>query len=369
MVYLKELTIDGCGHYGIAAPAVKKKEYLYTYLRITDINDDGTLNKNSLMSVDSPNAFKYILKPNDIVFARTGASTGRNYFYDFRDGQLVYAGFLIKFSIDSNKVNPLFIKYYCQSKKYWDWINIYNSGSTRGNINAQTLGNMKIDLPSREQQNFLVKILYSIDEKIRLNQKINDNLFEQTKTIFEKYFPNINNGSDIIGKIIIPKRGKNLLSKDAILGNIPVIAGGIEPSIYHNKANTIPPVLTISASGANAGYINLWNCAVWSSDSSFIDSSMTSNVYFWYILLKNRQQEIFDAQTGSAQPHIYPKHIAELKINIPSKETIENFTFVVTPFFELISKNLFENDKLSRLRNSILPKLISGNISIDNLKI
>ena len=176
MVYLKELTIDGCGHYGIAAPAVKKKEYLYTYLRITDINDDGTLNKNSLMSVDSPNAFKYILKPNDIVFARTGASTGRNYFYDFRDGQLVYAGFLIKFSIDSNKVNPLFIKYYCQSKKYWDWINIYNSGSTRGNINAQTLGNMKIDLPSREQQNFLVKILYSIDEKIRLNQKINDNL-------------------------------------------------------------------------------------------------------------------------------------------------------------------------------------------------
>ena len=209
---------------------------------------------------------------------------------------------------------------------------------------------------------FLTTFLLNIYDK-------NDNLFEQTKTIFEKYFPNINNGSDIIGKMIIPKRGKNLLSKDAILGNIPVIAGGIEPSIYHNKANTIPPVLTISASGANAGYINLWNCAVWSSDSSFIDSSMTSNVYFWYILLKNRQQEIFDAQTGSAQPHIYPKHIAELKINIPSKETIENFTFVVTPFFELISKNLFENDKLSRLRNSILPKLISGNISIDNLKI
>ena len=137
MKYLKELTVDGAGHYGISAPAVKKEKNLYTYLRITDINDNGTLNKNKLMGVDSPNAFKYILKPNDIVFARTGASTGRNYFYDIRDGELVYAGFLIKFSIDSKKVNPLFIKYYCQSKLYWNWINTYNNGSTRGNINAR----------------------------------------------------------------------------------------------------------------------------------------------------------------------------------------------------------------------------------------
>ena len=241
--------------------------------------------------------------------------------------------------------------------------------SAQPGLSVKTLGEQEIKLPNLENQKKVVKILDNIDKKIVLNKKINDNLEQQAKTIFKKYFPNINSGSDVIGKMIIPRRGKILLSKDAVFGNVPVIAGGIEPSIYHNKANTVSPVLTISASGANAGYINLWNCAVWSSDSSFIDSSMTSNVYFWYILLKNRQQEIFDAQTGSAQPHIYPKHIAELKINIPSKEIIENFTFVVTPFFELISKNLFENDKLSRLRNSILPKLISGNISIDNLKV
>ena len=79
MALLKSLSVDGKGSYGIAAPAVEKDNRLYTYLRITDIRDDGTLNTNEMKSVDDPDASKYILSPNDIVFARTGASTGRNY--------------------------------------------------------------------------------------------------------------------------------------------------------------------------------------------------------------------------------------------------------------------------------------------------
>ena len=176
MTLLKCLTVDGRGSYGIAASAVERDERLYTYLRITDIRDDGTLNMNNLKSVDDPNASKYILHPNDIVFARTGASTGRNYFYDGSDGAFVYAGFLIKFSLDPQKVNPIYVKYYCQSTQYRSWIKSFSTGSTQGNINAQTLGNMDIPLPSREQQDYLVRVLSPIDEKIKLNQKINDNL-------------------------------------------------------------------------------------------------------------------------------------------------------------------------------------------------
>ncbi|MEG1470793.1 MAG: restriction endonuclease subunit S, partial [Anaerovoracaceae bacterium] len=173
---LAELTSDGKGSYGIAASAVDYSEKLYTYLRITDINDDGTLNKASLKSVDNINAKKYVLHPNDIVFARTGGSTGRNYFFDGSDGEFVYAGFLIKFSIDEKKVNPKFIKYYCQSDLYKGWITSFNTGSTRGNINAQTYGNMEIVLPTREQQDYLVDILEPIDEKIKKNNAINENL-------------------------------------------------------------------------------------------------------------------------------------------------------------------------------------------------
>ena len=173
---LGDISKDGRGYYGIAASAVPFSSCLYTYLRITDINDDGTLNATDLKSVADDDAMHYLLKPNDIVFARTGASTGRNYFYDGTDGELVYAGFLIKFSIDPQKVNPRFVKYYCQSKTYYNWIESFNTGSTRGNINAQTLASMPIYLPEREYQDRVVSILDSIERKKRENSLINDNL-------------------------------------------------------------------------------------------------------------------------------------------------------------------------------------------------
>ena len=174
---LNSLTTNGRGIYGISAPAIDYSSELPTYLRITDINDDGTINKSELKSVDDDNSFKYKLEENDIVFARTGGSTGRNYFYDKRDGDFVFAGFLIKFNIDSAKVNPKFIKYYCQSQKYKDWVRSYNTGSTRGNINAQTYGKMIISVPPRAQQDGIVSLLSCIDEKITYNNRINDNLY------------------------------------------------------------------------------------------------------------------------------------------------------------------------------------------------
>ena len=173
---LGELSVTGKGNYGIAASGVPYSKELYTYLRITDITDDGRINFSSLTSVDDVNADKYLLQPNDIVFARTGGSTGRNYFYDGHDGKFVYAGFLIKFSIDPQKVNPKFIKYYCQSRDYKDWVSSYNTGSTRGNINAQTYAGLPIPILPREQQDGVVSILESIDTKIRENDRINENL-------------------------------------------------------------------------------------------------------------------------------------------------------------------------------------------------
>lgn len=173
---LGQLSKNGRGYYGIGASAVPYSDDLLTYLRITDIRDDGTLNISDLKSVAEPDAEKYLLEPNDIVFARTGASTGRNYFYDGRDGSLVYAGFLIKFSIDEELVNPKYIKHYCRSKNYWDWIAAYNTGSTRGNINAQTLASMPVMLPSRDYQDRTVSLLETIDDKIKINNRINENL-------------------------------------------------------------------------------------------------------------------------------------------------------------------------------------------------
>ena len=74
---LKDLTVNGKGEYGIGAPAVKYSPNLYKYLRITDIDDNGFINTNQMKSINDKNEEKYLLKANDIVFARTGNSTGK----------------------------------------------------------------------------------------------------------------------------------------------------------------------------------------------------------------------------------------------------------------------------------------------------
>ena len=242
------------------------------------------------------------------------------------------------------------------------------TGTVFGSVNKNDINGLEIDIPKEETvQKKIARYLSLIDDKIEENEKINKNLEQQAFALFDSSFPDIINGENIIGELITPKRGKSLLSKDAILGNIPVVAGGLEPSTYHNVSNTQAPVVTISASGANAGFVNLWNIPVWSSDSSFIDNSITPYVFFWYVMLKKRQKEIFDAQTGSAQPHIYPKHIAEMSISDVSEKRIYSFETQVSPFFNFIGKNKNESVRLSEIRDFLLPKLISGEIDVSSI--
>ena len=378
---LKDLTVDGKGSYGIGAPAVPYQEDKLTYLRITDINDDGSLNFADLKSVDAEDAEKYILKENDIVFARTGNSTGRSYFYEKQHGTFVYAGFLIKFSLDPNKVNPRILKYYTHSKPYFDWVNSFDTGATRGNINAKTYGDMEIELPSRKVQDKIVSILSSLDRKIELNNKINADLEEMAQAIFKNWFVDFEPFKDgkfvdselgmipegwkvgLLGELCNFKRGKNLLTKNAIDEGVPVVAGGLEPSCYHNVANTGAPVITVSGSGANAGFMRMYHVPVWASDCSFIDISC-ENFYFVYCFLKVNSKLLKHAQTGAVQPHVKPSDIHDFELVIPDKESIYEFQDKVKPFFDKIAAIQKENSRLSLLRDTLLPRLMSGEIEI-----
>ena len=242
------------------------------------------------------------------------------------------------------------------------------SGTVFGSVNRNDINDLEVDIPEDlEEQKRIARYLEMIDNKIELNNAINNNLEQQAMAIFDDIFPSISNGKNTIGDTITPKRGKGLLSKNAVFGNVPVVAGGLEPSTYHNVANTVAPVLAISASGANSGYVSLWNIPIWSSDSSYIDSSMTDDVYFWYVLLKKRQKEIYDAQTGSAQPHIYPQHIAAMPISNLNFDDVRNYTATVTPIFEMIGHNKDENVRLATTRDTLLPKLISGELDVSNI--
>ena len=91
------------------------------------------------------------------------------------------------------KVNPKYMRYYTLSDEYRGWVDSFNAGSTRGNINAQTYSNMKIRLPNENQQKLLVDTLSCLDEKIELNNKINENLSELLQTVYQQQFGNTKN--------------------------------------------------------------------------------------------------------------------------------------------------------------------------------
>ena len=310
------------------------------------------------------------LRIGDIIINATGYGTaGRVAQVDNLIGDTTVDSHMIIIRANYNKVHPKYLAYYMKHNQAT--IESYAEGSTgQTEISKNRLCyEFKVGYPDLETQKKIAKVLSALDDKIELNNQINKNLEEQANALFDNMFPNISQGNRTVGDYIVPKRGKSLLSKDAVLGDVPVVAGGLEPSTYHNESNTTAPVITISASGANAGYVSLWHIPVWSSDSSYIDSKMSDSVYFWYILLKKRQKEIYDSQTGSAQPHIYPQHIAVLPLCELSIESTILFNMRVTSLFAQIANNKAENAILHKTRDTLLPKLMSGEIDIDNVEI
>ena len=327
-----------------------------------DIIPDGIVH---ISEKDALRLSRHLVTAGDIIYARRGNIEKCAYIQEQQNGWFCGTGCL---RIRINKdVDSHFIAYQLSTSEVKGWVLGNAVGTTMLNLNSSILSDLPILLPSLSTQQHITTILKSLDDKIELNRRINDNLEQQAMAIFDMMFPVVASGEDVIGNVITPKRGKGLLSKDAVEGNVPVVAGGLEPATYHNESNTVAPVVTISASGANAGFVNLWQIPVWSSDSSFIDASMTENVYFWYVMLKKRQKEIFDAQTGSAQPHIYPKHIAEMPMGNFEQSDVEKFTELVTPMFEIRGRNLKESERLASLRDTLLPKLMSGELKLNEV--
>lgn len=249
-------------------------------------------------------------------------------------------------------VLPKYLYYLMLTKK--DELENVSSGSTFKEVSGRVMKGFEVDIPSLDKQANIIQKIEPITRKIELNYQINANLLELAKTLFSEEFSS--NEEVLLSNYLLPKRGKNLLKKNVVSGEFPVIAGGLKPAAFHNSYNTKAPVITISASGANAGYVQIWGQPVWSSDSSYIDTSITKDIYFWYLLLKKYQKQIFDAQTGSAQPHIYPKHIGNLLIPNISEDSIKNFNITITPIFKKIFQNKNENNKLKAIKNSLLIK-------------
>ena len=332
------------------------------FLNTGDIEDGKIVNNNCYKISDLPGQAKKKIKNGDILFSEIRPKNKRYALVENIDetNYVVSTKLMVLRNKDSKVLNIKYFYYFLTSPKMLRYLQSEaeaRSGTFPQITFKDNIYPITINLPSLAEQNKIVKNIDSIVNKIKNNQKINTNLFELANIIFQQSFNC--NGNIPLSHYFLPKRGKNLLKKNVEPGAVPVVAGGLKPAAYHNISNTETPVITISASGANAGYVQIWGQKVWSSDSSYIDSSITDNIYFWYIFLKSRQKQIFDAQTGSAQPHIYPKHIGNLLISELDEEQVQSFNKKVTPIFEKIFQNQRNNSVMEDVKNSLLYKFFN----------
>mgnify|MGYP004462878885 FL=1 len=412
---LKDLCI-GKGEYGIAAPAEPFSESKYRYLRITDISDNGTLLSDDPKSVSCQGCEKCILQENDIVFARTGNSTGRAFFYEPKYGELVYAGFLIKFHLDDTKVNPKYMKYYTISQTYRNWVNNGPTGSTRGNMSEGDFADMPVFLPSRKQQDAIVNLFSPFDEKIDNNNAIAAELEGMAKDLYDYWFVQFD-FPDENGKPYKSSGGKMVWNEElkreipegwenGIVSDLGTVVTGGTPStgcaeyfaksksghawatpkdlsnlngryFYHGEAditdaglknsagNIMPKGSVLFTTRAPIGYIAITaNEACTNQGFKSIIPAEKFGTEFVFQTLKMLTPQMQRVGVGSTFKEVSKDVFSHQSIVIPSVNLLKKYAALTLDIAEKIRNTQEENVELTSLRDVLLPMLMNGQVKV-----
>lgn len=280
----------------------------------------------------------------------------------------------------NDRIEPEYLYYSMKSRNFYHWADSVAIGAAQRTVTLGQLREKTIALPPLPVQRRIAEVLSAYDKLIENNRRQIKLLEEAAQRLYKEWFVDLrfpgHETTPIVdglpeewergklGSVVEFRRGKTITRKEAVEGGVPVVAGGLEPAYYHNAANTGSPVITVSGSGANAGFCRLYVTKVWASDCSFADANMTEDLIFVYLTIKVLSNGFKQCQRGSAQPHVYPKHVNDLQVLIPNVETLECFRQLVAPFF--IQIGILEQQIVAarEARDRLLPKLMSGEIEV-----
>ena len=306
---------------------------------------------------------------------------------------------------NKHKLDPTFLYYVASSPAFIAYTDRTSKGAKMPRGDKEAIGKYEFLLPSIFEQHKISLLLKALDDRIELFRETNKTLEEIAQALFKSWFVDFDlvrakqegeryasmddettalfpdslekcdlgekpKGwkTELLGNLVVPKRGQTITKAKCKEGNVPVVAGGLDPAYFHNQSNVLGPVITISASGANAGFVRLYQENIWASDCSYISNKQSTSVFYWYLLLKDAQEKIYLMQQGAAQPHIYPSDLMRLNVFYPNNiEIIRRFNDVVTPLFERIGLASKEIYTLANLRDTLVPRLIAGQIKLPDV--
>lgn len=327
--------------------------------------------------IDRNRLSKYWLEKGDIVFSRVGSVDRRAYVTEKEHGWL-FSGRCLRVRVTSSKVNPLLLSYYFGLPVFKEHIRRIAVGATMPSINTSILSGVEVSLPELEVQNSIADLLVRLDDKIELNQRMNETLEQMAQTLYKHWFVDFGpfqDGEFVESKLgEIPrgwevKRNKDVLTltygkalkqKDRQPGNIPVIGSGGQVD-WHNQSIAKGPSIVIGRKG-NAGKITWIHQDFYPIDTTFY---VTGNLLpMSYILYSLRSQSLDRLGTDSAVPGLNRDVAYEQLLLVPDGNATLQFDQRVTQLFNLIHCNNIENQRLTRIRDFLLPRLLSGEIEI-----
>lgn len=270
--------------------------------------------------------------------------------------------------------SPKYLGYFFNSSLYHNQLLPHMQGIKVLSLSKKAIDTTIVVYPKdkKEQQRIaealsnIDKLISSLSKIIEKKRLIKQGAMQQLLT-GKKRLPGFDGEwmESELGTIVAIQRGSMLKSSEYQFGNVPVIAGGITPAGFHNVANRNGRTITISASGANAGYISYYKEPIFATDCSTISEGNDYFIDYIYYVLLLKQNDIFRLQTGGAQPHIHPKDIAPLKISIPClyEEQVAIANILTTMDNEIESLEE-ERDKYIRLKEGMMQKLLTGQIRL-----
>ncbi len=240
-------------------------------------------------------------------------------------------------------------------------------GAGRYKLNKASLEKIPLLVPPIAEQKKIAQILSTWDPAIATTERLLDLARQQKKALMQqlltgkKRFPGFE-GAWLAGHLSdIAKigKGKALSSKDLLEGDYPVIAGG-KTSPYSHRHFTHENAITVSASGAYAGYVSFHPYKIWASDCSVVIAKKNADTLFLFQLLTALQNKIYSLQSGGAQPHIYPKDLESLKVAIPPLEEQKKIAAVLTSAHQEIETLQSQLDGLKQEKKALMQALLAG---------
>lgn len=358
--------------YGINAPAIPYDSRYPTYLRITDITEDGRFSEVTKVSVNHPTSLMYLLEPGDIVLARTGASVGKSYLYNSNDGELVFAGFLIRIAPDFDCLAPDFLSFFLQSSTYWSWVKVSSMRSGQPGINGREYASLLVPVPpTKAEQEAIASALSdadalidSLSQLLAKKRQIKQGAMQELLT-GKRRLLGFSGEWEVkrLGDLCSMKSGYGITSEHIDEFSVFPCYGGNGLRGYTQRYTHDGNYVLVGRQGALCGNVVSVDGKFFASEHAIVVTPFKESDIRWLSRILARMN-LNQYSESSAQPGLSVAKLLELECPVPS---VQEQTAIATILSDMDAEIAALENKLAKarqLKQGMMQELLTGRIRL-----